>query len=123
MCDLLGVAKTHCTPYHPRSNGLVERFNLTIENMLAKYMDNQQSDWDTRLGCLLMAYRAAPHSSTNVTPNMLTLGREVTLPIDLVFPIPSEHQGAGNDLHDYAENLHTSMLDAQEVARENLDSS
>ena len=27
LCDLLGMEKTQTTPYHPQSDGLVERFN------------------------------------------------------------------------------------------------
>ena len=30
MCDLYGIEKTHTTPYHPRSDGLVERFSQRV---------------------------------------------------------------------------------------------
>ena len=30
MCLLLGISKTRTTPYHPRSDGMIERFNRTI---------------------------------------------------------------------------------------------
>ena len=29
VCQLLGVVKTRTTPYHPQSDGFVERFNCT----------------------------------------------------------------------------------------------
>ena len=35
LCKLLQVEKTHTTPYHPQEDGLVERANRTILNMLA----------------------------------------------------------------------------------------
>ena len=31
-CRLLGIHKTRTTPYHPESDGMVERFNQTLEN-------------------------------------------------------------------------------------------
>ena len=35
LCLLCGANKTHTTPYHPASDGLVERFNRTLLMMLA----------------------------------------------------------------------------------------
>ena len=35
VCRLLGIMKARTTPYHPQSEGLVERFNWTFLNMLA----------------------------------------------------------------------------------------
>ena len=35
MCALLGIEKTRTTPLHPQSDGMVERYNRTLEAMLA----------------------------------------------------------------------------------------
>ena len=42
MCRLLGVKKTRTTPLHPQSDGMVERFNRTIEDQLSKFVDENQ---------------------------------------------------------------------------------
>ena len=45
ICTLLHINKTHTTPYHPRSDGLVERLNRTIQAMLAIAMDEKE-EWE-----------------------------------------------------------------------------
>lgn len=42
LCNLLQIEKTHTTLYHPQRDGLVERANRTILNMLAMVVDNYQ---------------------------------------------------------------------------------
>ena len=49
MCILLGKEKTRTTPYHPKSDGMVERFNRTLETMLSAYVSDHQRDWDSHL--------------------------------------------------------------------------
>ena len=34
MCKVLPIKKTRTTPYHPQSDGMVERFNKTLVRML-----------------------------------------------------------------------------------------
>lgn len=59
MCSLLGITKTRTTPMHPQSDGMVERFNRTLEAQLSKFVEDHQQDWDTHLPLLLMACRTA----------------------------------------------------------------
>ena len=68
MCKLLGMDKTRPTPLHPQSDGMVERFNRTIEGMLFKFVAENQRDWDSHLPILMMAYRSAVHETTSFTP-------------------------------------------------------
>ena len=55
MCLLFDIDKTRSTAYHPQSNGLVERFNRTLLNMLTKFVS---SDWGQKLHFLMLAYRS-----------------------------------------------------------------
>lgn len=90
ICQLLGIDKTHTAPYRPQSDGLVENFNKSLKQMLTSFVNENQDDWDDYLPFLLMAYRSAVHSSTGCTPNLLMLGRENNLPIDLIVGSPME---------------------------------
>jgi transposase InsO family protein len=84
LCRLLGIEKTRCSPYYPRSNGLVERFNATLEAMLAKMVQDQQRDWDAHLPWVMMAYRSSVHETTQTTPCMMMFGEEAVLPTHLL---------------------------------------
>ena len=64
------------TPLTPQSDGMVERFNRTLKNMLAKFVDENLSDWDCHLPLLMMAYRSAVHETTGCSPSELMFGRE-----------------------------------------------
>ena len=69
MCNLFSIEKTRTTPYHPQSDGMVERMNRTIQDMLAKYVAEHQRDWDVHLPMIMIAYRSSVHSSTLDPPS------------------------------------------------------
>ena len=84
LCQLLGITTTRTSAYHPEGNSQVERFNRTVEAILAKVVDSDQHDWDSHLPKALFAYRTAIHESTNFSPYHLNFGRSPQLPIDLM---------------------------------------
>jgi hypothetical protein len=91
LCEQLGVRHQLSTTYHPQTNGLVERFNRTLCEMLAKYSNEHQDDWDKFLPSALFAYRTIRQNTTRYEPFYLTYGREAVLPIELEIPgYPSE---------------------------------
>ena len=49
VCELLDIKKTRTTAYHPQSDGMVERFNQTLEAQLSKFADHNQWYWDQHL--------------------------------------------------------------------------
>jgi transposase InsO family protein len=55
ICRLLGIHKSRTTPYHPQSDGLVERFNRTLLSMLATSSREHPSTWESHLPKVCMA--------------------------------------------------------------------
>ena len=112
--DLLGMEKTRTTPYHPQSDGLVERMNRTLLMMLSIRAQEEEESWDEFLPELMMAYRASVHDTTKFTPFHLMFGREIRLPIDVMFgrtPDPvQEHT-------EYAKELRFRLEKAFELVR------
>ena len=91
--------------------------------MIATYVDKAQKDWDVNLPLLTSAYRSSVHVSTGYTPNMLMLGREVHLPIELVLggpPVDPDSLKLNPD--SYAEQMRHTMTEIYAHVREHLNS-
>ena len=64
ICKLLQIKKSHTTPYRPQGNGMVERFNRTLLDMLATAVGDNPADWENYIHKLCFAYNTSVHSST-----------------------------------------------------------
>jgi len=52
VCKLLKITKFQTTPYHPQSNGALERSHRTLAEYLRHYINDEQTDWDgSRMQC------------------------------------------------------------------------
>src|SRR6266498_2940943 len=69
------------SPYHPQSNGLVERFNKTLCEGIAKLV-KEVDQWDRFIQPVLFAYRTKELRISKQSPYMLVYGREPTLVMD-----------------------------------------
>ena len=91
--------------------------------MIKAYLCGEQKNWDLHLGCLAGAYRATPNEPTKLTSNLLTIGREVRLPAELVFGSAVAHRDEEITSYDeYVDMLRSRLQDAHDIARRHLDS-
>ncbi len=81
---LLSIRQLTTTPYNPACNGLVEKFNGTLKNMLKKMCAEKPKDWDRYIAPLLFAYREAPQESTGFSPFELLYGRTIRGPLQIL---------------------------------------
>ncbi|KAI2645182.1 Retrovirus-related Pol polyprotein [Labeo rohita] len=76
LCRLLKVKQVRTSVYHPQTDGLVERFNQTLKQMLRKVAAEDKKDWDLLLPYVLFGVREVPQASTGFTPFELLFGRQ-----------------------------------------------
>ena len=79
----LGIIHLKTLPYHPETDGCIERWHSSLKSMLKK-RDNRQRGWDKLLKYLLFAYRAAPHKKTGYSFFEVIFGRQLRGPLDVV---------------------------------------
>ena len=66
LYQLLGVQSITTTPYHPATDGLVERYNKIIKNMIRRTSKLWHGQWDLALPFLLGELRRTPNTTTGL---------------------------------------------------------
>lgn len=74
------------TSYHPQCNGLTERLNRTLCDMLCMYIDTAHSNWDTILPFITYAYNTSRQDTTTFTPFFLVFARDSETMLDTLLP-------------------------------------
>ena len=81
LCALLGCTKTRTAPYHPESDGMIERFDRICLMMLFMFVNDRRDNWNKLLPYVMHAYRTSVHESTEYSPFRLMMG--CSLPQDV----------------------------------------
>lgn len=115
MQNVLRLTHSHhrkSTGYHPQTNGLTERLNRTLADMLSMYIDLNHKNWDEILPYATFAYNTAVQETTRFTPFELVYGRQVTTPLDAMLPVDNS-----SIMDDDIEDMTQKAEEARQLAR------
>lgn len=114
---MLQINKTRTTANHSQSDGMIERLNRTVKDVLSKYISVHQNDWDKFVDGVVFAYNSTVHDTTVITPYRMVFGEKMRLPVDLV-------TGHMNDEHhsalpsEYVRTLEHSLSELYHLVRD-----
>lgn len=120
--NFLQIKHRVSTPFHPQSNGLVERFNFCLKSMMKRMSQEQPKKWDTFIPALLFAYREVPQASLGFSPFELLYGRAVKGPMQILRhawtkdEVPEELKTTA----EYVVDLRNRIEETCQIAKENL---
>jgi transposase InsO family protein len=93
LFDCLGTNLRLSSAYHPQTNGLTERTNRTIEQLLRNLINPDLTDWDQHLSSIQFCINSTENASTKISPMHLLYGHEPRQPTSLIHttdsPLPT----------------------------------
>ncbi|KAG5842700.1 hypothetical protein ANANG_G00180410 [Anguilla anguilla] len=120
MCGLLKVKQVRTSVYHPQTDGLVERFNHTLKQMMRKMIETDGKDWDQLLPYLMFAIREVPQASTGFSPFELLYGRRPRGLLDLAKETWERQPSRHSTVIEHVEQMHLRMSRIWPMVRENM---
>ena len=82
LCERYGTEVHFCAPYYHASNGLVERFNLQIENAMRCMLQEKGGSWDKYVNKIEKSLNTSIHGTVGFTPYEVVCGE--VCPVDVV---------------------------------------
>ena len=110
------IAQVYSTTYHPQTNGLLERQNRTLVNMLRVYCSRYITNWDKHLPQTVGAYNSTQKSTTWISPFMMLTGREIAKPFIIFYP---EYKGKKTSPHASVKEAARRQQELNELSRIN----
>ena len=115
LCQQLQVEKVRTSPYHPQSNGQVERVHQMLMRMISKLDTSKKKCWPEHITSICHAYNATWSQVTGYSPYFLMFGCRPRIPIDLLFPTARRVEVKGLD--NYITALYEHLKEAVSKAK------
>ena len=111
----IGATHLYSTPYHPQTNGQIERYNSTMDAKIAALSNLRKTNWDDQLAFVTLNYNTSIHSSTKQIPFEMMYGRTPVLPFDTQdTTVTLSHDP------EYLNKLKNYLSSLNEIARKNI---
>lgn len=114
VCKLFKIKKNQTSPYHPQSNGALERSHRSLGDYLRSYATQDPDNWDKWLEYATFCYNTTPHSSTNFTPCEILFGFKAEIPSSLTGAIEPVY-----NYDDYVIELKARLQNCYAIVRQN----
>ena len=114
LCKLTQTNKVFTTSFHPQTDGLCEKLNGTLVQILSFMVSQNQRNWDEFVNMALFAYRAARHATIKQSPFKMLYGREPKMPVDNLFIPNDDEQNTTNGSEEFVTKLHEIWTTASE---------
>lgn len=115
---LLKISKLQTTPYHPQTNGALERSHRGLSEYLRNFVQKDPFEWCQWIPYAMFVYNTTPHTTTNFTPHELVYGFPAQIPSNL-----STSPKISYNYENYASELKARLQHSHCIARANIISS
>lgn len=116
----MGIKHVASSPYHPKSQGCLERLHRTLKSVLTKYAFENDRDWDEGIQIALCATRSARKESLGYSPYELMFGRKPRENLRILYEVCVE-EGETEKLAGYVVKMRKRIECARRLASENLE--
>jgi hypothetical protein len=106
----LGTRCRFSTAFHPETDGQLEIFNKSLQEVLRNFISPDMTNWARLLPLVEFACNSHKHEGTKHSPFYLTYGRHPVRPIDLTF----ETEATNAEAQEAAEELHKAIKVTQQ---------
>jgi len=86
---MMGIKLRISSAFHPETDGLCERTNRTVIQLLRNDSNFKTNNWSENLAVTEIAINNFQQSSTKASPYYLNYGMQIKLPIQVNFPATS----------------------------------
>lgn len=115
MAKLLEIKHIKTAPYHPQSNGAIERYHRTLGQHIRAYTQKQRENWHKYVKYFTFSYNNTIHSATGYSPHALVFGYNIELPTTIKNARPNYNYES------YQQELQMQLKESQKRAKEMIE--